>query len=166
MTRTDPAGALLWLSDLALPAGGVGLLLLGVTALPQALTLGWALLALAFCSWVAEADGLPVPRPGRAPIRTYGCWETPLAFTVRHAGRLLLLSREEDPASGGWSSQYTVREGAGRTGGDPCWEFPIARGWTVKGRTPAAHLRFEHHERVSYVTRGSLERALACTVAE
>lgn len=33
----------------------------------------------------------------------------------------------------------------------------------MRGRTPVAHLCFEHHERVSYVTRGSLERALALT---
>ena len=28
--------------------------------------------------------------------------------------------------------------------------------------TLVTNLRFEHHERVSYVTRGSLERSLAC----
>jgi len=33
--------------------------------------------------------------------------------------------------------------------------------WSLRGRVPAADLRFEHHERVSYVTRGSLERSLS-----
>jgi hypothetical protein len=163
MTRTLPAGVLLRVADHALPVVGVVLLLLGVTALPPALTLGWVLLALAFFTWVAEADGLAVPRPGRAPIRTCGCWETPLAFTVRHGGGLLLFSREEDPGGGGWSSEYTVRERAACAGVDPTWEIPVAAGseWSVRGRTPIAHLCFERHERVSYVTRGSLERALA-----
>jgi hypothetical protein len=163
MNRTAPV-ALLRLADHALPAAGAGLLLLGVTALPSALTPGWAALALAFFAWVAEADGLAVPRPGRVPIRTYGCWETPLAFTVRHRGRLLLFSREDDPAGGGWSSEYTVREGTAGAGVDPRWEMPApGSGWAVRGRTPVAGLRFEHHERVSYVTRGSLARALAFT---
>ena len=159
----DAEEVLLRLADHALPAAGVVLLLLGVTALPPALTPGWAVLALAFFAWVAEADGLAVPRPGRAPIRTYGCWETPLAFTVRHGGGQLLFSREEDPGGGGWSSEYTVRERAACAGVDPIWELPVApgSGWSVRGRTPVAHLRFERHERVSYVTRGSLGRALA-----
>jgi hypothetical protein len=162
MPRIDPEEVLLRIADHALPAMGVGLLLLGVTALPPALTPGWAFLALAFFAWVAEADGLAVPRPGRAPIRVYGCWETPLAFTVRHGGGQLLFSREEDPGGGGWSSEYTVRERAACAGVDPCWELPLgpASGWSVRGRTPVADLRFEHHERVCYVTRGSLERAL------
>jgi len=165
MARTDPARVLLWVADHTLPAAGLLLLLLGVTTLPLALTLGWAALGLAFIGWVAEADGLAVPRPGRAPIRTCGCWETPLAFTVRHKGAQLLFSREEDPEGGGWSNEYTVRERAACPGVDPRWELPVvpASGWSLCGRAPVAALRFEHHARVSYVTRGSLERALALT---
>jgi hypothetical protein len=165
MARTDPAWVFLRVADHALPAVGLLLLLLGVTTLPPALTLAWAVLALTFIGWVAEADGLAVPRPGRVPIRTCGCWETPLAFTVRHRGAQLLFSREEDPECGGWSNEYTVRERAACAGVDPRWELPIGpgSGWSEKGRTPVAHLRFEHHERVSYVTRASLERALART---
>ncbi len=37
----------------------------------------------------------------------------------------------------------------------------LTAGWVGRGRTPVAGLCFEHHERVSYVSRGSLERALA-----
>jgi hypothetical protein len=165
MAPTDPARVFLRVADYALPAVGLLLLLLGATALPPALTLGWAALALAFMGWVAEADGLAVPRPGRAAIRTCGCWETPLAFTVRHKGAQLLFSREEDPECGGWSNEYTVHERAACAGADPRWELPIApgSGWSVRGQSPVTHLRFEHHGRVSYVTRGSLERALART---
>ncbi len=153
----------LWLADHALAIAGLGLLLLGVTVLPSALPLGWAALVLAFFCWVAEADGVAVPRPGRAPIRTCGCWETPLAFTVRHRGAVWLFSREEDPLQGGWSDDYTVRQRPLHAGADPRWELPLlpGTGWSSRGQTPVAGLRFEHHERVSYVTRGSLERALA-----
>jgi hypothetical protein len=47
---------------------------------------------------------------------------------------------------------------------DPRWELPLAPGseWPQRGRTLVATLCFEQHGRVSYVTRGSLERALAC----
>jgi hypothetical protein len=33
--------------------------------------------------------------------------------------------------------------------------------WSLRGRVPVDDLRFEHHERVTYVTRGSLERSLS-----
>lgn len=111
--------------DHALPAVGLGLLLLGVTALPPALTLGWAVLALAFFAWVAEADGLAVPRPGRAPIRTYGCWETPLAFTVRHGvGSCSSAARKTPGVAGGRAS---TRSASGRP----------ALGWTRAGSFPS-----------------------------
>jgi hypothetical protein len=113
-----------WLADHGLAAGGLALLGVGATAWPLALPLGWTALGLAFFAWVAEADGIALPRPGRAAIRTCGCWETPLAFTVRHRGSVLLFVRDEDLDRGGWSDVYTVRE--------------------------------------SCVTRGSLERSLAC----
>jgi hypothetical protein len=34
-------------------------------------------------------------------------------------------------------------------------------GWSLRGRFPVDDLRFDHHERVVYVTRGSLERSLS-----
>jgi hypothetical protein len=94
MARFETGG--LWLADHAPAAAGLTLLLLGATVAPSALPLAWAALALAFFGWVAEADGLAVPRPGRVPIRAVGCWETPLAFTVRRGGSMLLFSREEN----------------------------------------------------------------------
>jgi hypothetical protein len=159
MVRNETALRLL---DFALPVLGLGLLLVGATAEPLALPLAWTALALAFFGWVAEADGLALPRPGRVPIRTYGCWDTPLAFSVCHGGRELLFSREEDE-HGAWANVYTVRDRPRVKGADVRFELPIAAtgGWTIRGRTPVAELRFEHHERVSYVTRGSLEKALA-----
>jgi hypothetical protein len=153
----------LWLADHMLAIVGLGLLLLGVTIQPSALPLAWGAIALAFFAWVAEADGLAVPRPGRTPIRTCGCWETPLAFTVRRGPSVLLFSREEDPVDGGWSNEYAIHERPDGRGTDPRWEIPVVPGgdWSLRGRAPVAALRFEHHERVSYVSRGSLERALA-----
>jgi hypothetical protein len=87
----------LWLADRALVAGGLALLAVGTAAWPPALSLGWAALGLAFFAWVAEADGLALPRPGRVAIRTCGCWETPLAFTVRRGDRVLLFAARRIP---------------------------------------------------------------------
>jgi hypothetical protein len=161
MAGIEGPGSGLWIVDHALPATGLALVVLGATAWAPAFSLGWTALALVFFGWVAEADGLALPRPGRAPIRTRGCWETPQAFTVRHRGTVLLFSRDE--TSGGWSDDYTVRESPFHAGVDPRWELPLlsGAGWTSRGRTPVAGLRFERHERVSYVSRRSLERALA-----
>jgi hypothetical protein len=149
------------LVDGALPFVGLGLLLVGAAAEPRVLPLAWTALGLAFVGWVAEADGLALPRPGRVPIRAYGCWETPLAFSATHAGRELLFSREEDE-HGAWASEYTVRERPRAQGATARLVLPVTLGgeWALKGRAPVAALRFEHHERVSYVTRASLERAL------
>ena len=158
MAGTD---ARLRLLNAALPLGGLVLLVIGATGVPVALVLAWTALALAFIGWVAEADGLAVPRPGRVPIRSYGCWETPLAFSVRHAGRELLFNREEDEL-GAWSSEYTVREQTSLGGAQVPFEPAAAPSgsWSLRGRAPVGALQFEHHERVSYVTRRSLERAL------
>ena len=160
-------GVGLWLADHVLPAAGLALLVLGSTAGPLVQALGWAALGLAFFAWVAEADGLALPRPGRVAIRTCGCWETPLAFTVRRRDRVLFFVREEDPERGGWSDMYAVRERPNDTAFEPCFELPLGprSEWSLRGRTPVAALRFEHHRRVSYVTRESLERSLACAAA-
>jgi len=149
------------LVDVALPALGLGLLLIGAAAEPRVLPLAWTALGLAFIGWVAEADGLALPRPGRVPIRPYGCWQTPLAFSACHAGRELLFSREEDE-HGAWASEYTVRERPRGRGAEASLVLPVtpAGEWALRGHAPVAALRFEHHERVSYVTRASLERAL------
>jgi hypothetical protein len=152
----------LWLADHALPLGGLALVALGATGLPTALALGWAALALAFFAWVAEAEGIAVPRPGRVAIRPLGCWQVPLAFTVRRGRRVLLFTREENADEGGWSDTYTVRQQEGSTALSPCWELPLGRcnEWALCGRAPVRALRFEHHERASYVDRRSLNRAL------
>jgi hypothetical protein len=152
---------LLRMGDAALPGVGVVLLLAGVTAWPWLVPLGWLALVLAFVSWVAETEGIALPRPGRLPIRAYGCWETPLAFSVRYEGLELLFSRDEDE-HGDWASQYTVRERPAMHGSDVRFELPVREtgAWSVRGQAPVTTLRFEHRERVSYVTQSSLERAL------
>jgi hypothetical protein len=157
-----------WLADHGLAVGGLALLVLGATLWPLALPLGWTALGLAFFAWVAEADGVAVPRPGRVAIRTCGCGDAPLAFTVRRGDRALLFVCE-DPERGGWPPPwplpdvYTVRDRPNGTDFDPCFELPLGPDteWSLRGRAPIATLRFEHYERVSYVTRSSLERSLA-----
>jgi len=158
-------GVRLRLVDGALPVLGLVLLVIGATGVKLALVFAWAALALSFLGWLAEANGLP--RPGRLPIRSYGCWETPLAFGVCHQGRELLFSREEDE-HGAWSSEYTVRERPRRSDAGEHFELPgvASGGWALRGRTPVDALRFEHLERASFVTRRSLERALSSAALE
>jgi hypothetical protein len=160
-------GVGLWVADRALVVAGLGLVGLGAWAWPLALPLGWMALGLAFFAWVAEADGIALPRPGRVAIRTRGCGETPLDFTVRHGKAVLLFTREEAPDHGGWLDTFAVYERRDGADVDPVWEIPFVREseWLPRGRTPVAALRFEHHERVSYVTRESLRRSLADVAA-
>ena len=154
-----------WLADHGLAMGGLALLAVGAATSWWAMSLGWAALAIAFFAWVAETDGLlALPRPGRVAIRTGGGFDIPLAFKVRRGERVLLFVREEDPERGVWSDVYTVRDRPkGTDGFEPCYNLPPATrsGWSLRGRVPVDDLRFEHHERRSYVTRGSLERSLS-----
>ena len=158
-----------WLADHGLAMGGLALLAVGAATSWWAMSLGWAALAIAFFAWVAEADGLlALPRLGRVAIRTSGL-EPPLSFSVRRGERVLFFVREEDPERGVWSDVYTVLDRPkGTDGFEPrattCYSLPpaaIPSGWSLRGRVPVDDLRFEHHERVAYVTRGSLERSLA-----
>jgi hypothetical protein len=95
---------------------------------------------------------------------------------------VLFFVREEAPGEG-WSSVYAVHDRPNGPGFEPCFELPVHQfgfpqpaneparyrfeyitpggEWALRGRVPAADLRFEHHERVSYVTRGSLDRSLS-----
>ena len=155
-------GLLIWTADRALAWGGLGLLVIGTTAFPWVLPLGWTAVTLAFFAWVAEWNGIALPRPGRIPIRTAGCWQTPMAFTVRHGKSVLLFARDTIGCRT-WSDEYTVREQPYVGVVDPRWELPLtaASEWSFRGRAPVGALHFEHHERVTYVGRRSLERALA-----
>ena len=154
-----------WLADHGLAMAGLALLAVGAATSWWAMSLSWAALAIAFFAWVAETEGLlALPRPGRVAIRTGGGFDIPLAFTVRRGERVLFFVREEDPERGGWSDVYTVRDRPkGTDGFEPCYNLPPATrsGWSLRGRVPVDDLRFEHHERVSYVTRESLERSLS-----
>ena len=157
-----------WLADHGLAMGGLVLLAVGAATSWWAMSLGWAALAIAFFAWVAEADGLlALPRLGRVAIRTGGL-EPPLAFKVRRGERVLFFVCEEDPERGGWSDVYTVLDQPkgtdGSDGFEPLYSLPPATppsGWSLRGRVPVDDLRFEHHERSTYVTRGSLERSLS-----
>lgn len=153
-----------WLADHGLAMGGLALLAVGAATSWWAMSLGWAALAISFFAWVAEADGFAVPRPGRVAIRTGGGVDIPFAFTVRRGERVLLFVREEDPERAGWSDGYTVRDRPkGTDGFEPRYAIlpPNCSGWSLRGRVPVDDLRFEHHERRTYVTRGSLERSLS-----
>ena len=153
--------------DHALVWAGFALVALGLAAWPPATLLGWMALSLAFFAWMTEWNGIALPRPGRVPIRYCCCWESPLAFTVRHRNRVWLFTREDD-AESGWSDAYTVRQ---KPNADPRWEHPLAPSWEIElapgndwslhGRVPVASLRFEHHERISYIACASLDRALS-----
>ena len=161
-------GMRLWLVDHGLAGSGLALLTMGATVWPLAVPLGWTALWLGFFAWVAETDGIAVPRPGRVAIRTGGHFDIPLAFTVRRGERVLLFVCEEDPERGGWSDVYTVLDQPkgtdGSDGFEPLYCLPPATppsGWSLRGRVPVDDLRFEHHERMVYVTRGSLERSLS-----
>ena len=152
-----------WLADHGLAMGGLALLAVGAATSWWAMSLGWAALAIAFFAWVAEADGFAVPRPGRVAIRRGG-FDIPLAFTFRRGERVLLFVCEEDPERGGWSDVYTVLDRPkGTDGFEPCYYLHTTTpsGWSLRGRVPVDDLRFEHHERGTYVTRGSLERSLS-----
>jgi hypothetical protein len=155
-----------WLADHGLALGGLALLAVGAATSWWAMSLGWAALAIAFFAWVAEADGLlALPRLGRVAIGGGG-FDIPLAFTVRRGERVLFFFCEEDLKRGGWSDVYTVLDRPkGTDGFEPyCYALPPAAtpsGWSLRGRVPVDDLRFEHHERGVYVTRGSLERSLS-----
>ncbi len=154
-----------WLADHGLAIGGLALLAVGAATSWWALSLGSAALAIAFFAWVAEADGfLAPPRLGRVVVRG-GYFDRPLAFSVRRGERVLLFFCEEDPERGVWSDVYTVcdRPKSADTF-EPRYALPpatIPNGWSLRGRVPVDDLRFEHHERFTYVTRGSLERSLS-----
>jgi len=153
-----------WLADHRLALGGLALLVLGAATSWWAMSLGSAALAIAFFAWVAETEGLAVPRPGRVLIRVCGCGESPLAFTVRRRDKVLFFVREDGPERGVWSDVYTVLDRPkGTDGFEPCYYLHTTppSGWSLRGRVPVDDLRFEHHERVLYVTRGSLERSLS-----
>ena len=140
-----------WLADHGLALGGLALLAVGAATSWWAMSLGCAALVIAFFAWVAEADGLAVPRPGRVAIRTGG-GEIPFAFKFRRGERVLFFVREEDPERGGWSDVYTVLDRPkGTDGFEPCYYLhtAIPSGWSLRGRVPVDDLRFEHHERFS-----------------
>jgi hypothetical protein len=153
-----------WLADHGLAIGGLALLAVGAATSWWAMSLGSAALAITFFAWVAEADGFAVPRLGRVVIRGGGL-DIPLAFSVQRAQRVLFFFCEWDSERGVWSDVYTVCDRPkGTDGFEPCSALPPATlpsGWSLRGRVPVDDLRFEHHERVTYVTRGSLERSLS-----
>jgi hypothetical protein len=155
----------LWLADHGLPLGGLVLLAVGGAATSWwAMSLGWAAVLIAFFAWVAQADGVALPRLGRVAIQRWSGLEPPLAFAVRRGERVLFFVREEDPERKGWSDIYTVRDRpTGTYGFEPGYTYPHATfvGWSLRGRVPVDDLRFENHERSTYVTRGSLDRSLS-----
>lgn len=156
-----------WLADHGLAMGGLVLLAVGAATSWWAMSLGWAALAIAFFAWVAEAEGLlALPRPGRVAIRTDFGFHIPFAFKVRRGERVLLFVCEEDPERGVWSDVYTVLDRPKGTDGFEPYRSALPpaatpSGWSLRGRVPVDDLRFEHHERGTYVTRGSLERSLS-----
>jgi len=154
-----------WLADHGLVLGGLALLAVGAATSWWAVSLGSAALAIAFFAWVAELDGLlALPRLGRVAIRKDFGFDIPFSFKVRRGERVLLFVRGWDPEREIWSDVFTVLDRPkGTDGFEPCYTLPppTLSGWSLRGRVPVDELRFECHERSTYVTRGSLERSLS-----
>ena len=129
----------------------------GVTVAPAALALAWTALGLALFGWVAEADGLPWRGRGGSRSAATAAGRAPLAFSVRHAGRRAALQPR-----GGLERRRLVERstrcasgrGAARRPRCELRRSPAAAG-RCAGARRSSELRFEHHERVSYVDRRS-----------
>jgi len=127
------------------------------------LTLAGAVVVAAFgLLHFAAANGFVLPRPGRVRITTQGCWETPLAFFVRHRGQGLLFYRACDRATGALTEDYCVIALPSE-----CDEATLLwRGFEppedsrLIGLVPARDLRFEHR-RGDYVDAASLAAAVS-----
>jgi len=156
MTRAVPSEVVFWVVDHT--AAVVGLLALGFSpGRPAWATVASVALGVALLQWIAETNGVHLPRPGRTRIVTYGCWEQPLVLAIRRRARTLLFFRQFDPA-GNLPDEYQVfalpvmSEAEVRSS----WgSQPLPEGHLL-GSVPAASLRFDHRNG-SYVLTSSLE---------
>lgn len=128
----------------------------------SALTLaGLLLVVVAGVIHFAAANGFVVPRPGRVRITAQGCWETPLAFFVRHRGQGVLFYRASDPVTGALRETYCVIALPSECDQDTLkWRgFEPPEDSRLMGVVPARDLRFEHRGG-DYVDAASLAAAI------
>ena len=111
---------------------------------------------------LAAANGFVVPRLGRVRITAQGCWETPLAFFVRHRGHGLLFYRAQDTASRALPERYCVIALPSECDQHTLrWRgFEPPEDSRLMGVVPVRDLRFEHRGG-DYVDAASLSAAVA-----
>lgn len=151
----------LWMMDHALVVAGAALLVAGLAGPPWLTPAGWGALGLALFAGMAESEGYAIPRPGRSPIISVGCWDVPIAFGVSRGGRHLLFTRGTASTDESWSEEYAVYElpslGEGQI--RTALAEPKAGAQALEVRVPMTVLHFEHHGQ-SYVYSASLGCAL------
>jgi hypothetical protein len=143
---------------------GAALLAVGLGGLPAMAMAGSVLLVLAGALQFASIHGYHVPRPGLVRATTYGCFELPLAFYVRHRGRGLLFHRGFDETTGELKDRYCVialpaecdEQSLRYTAFEPPEDSRLI------GVVAAGELRFEHR-RGAYLDAAWLSEALRRT---
>ena len=109
MTVLGPARKTLFQAADLLPwLLGATFVWLGLAGRPVLILAGIVVVGLTGLLHLAAANGFAVPRPGRVRIVVQGCWETPLAFFVRHRGHGFLFYRTFDAATGLFPESYCV----------------------------------------------------------
>ena len=110
---------------------------------------------------LAAAQGFAVPRPGRVRIVAQGCWETPLAFFVRHRGHGFLFYRTKGAATGVLPEGYCVIALPSECDAETLrWRgFEPPEDSRLLGLVSVGDLRFEHRGG-DYVDAASLSTAL------
>lgn len=134
---------------------------LGLPGRPLLLVVGTLVVGCAGLLHLASATGFAVPRPGRLRIVAQGCWETPLAFFVRHRGHGFLFHRNPDSASGPFPETYCVIALPSECDAETIrWRgFEPPGDSRLLGTVPTRDLRFDHR-RGDYVDAESLSVAL------
>lgn len=162
MTVLGPARKTLFQAADLLPwLVGVTFVGLGWVGRPALMLAGFAVVGFTGLLHLAAASGFAVPRPGRVRIVVQGCWETPLAFFVRHRGHGFLFYRTFDAATGLFPESYCVIALPSECDDETLrWRgFEPPKGSRLLGSVSAADLRFEHRGG-DYVDAASLATAL------
>src|SRR6266508_502347 len=108
MTNRPVRGAAARWVDVVPWLAGAALLWVGRGGFPAVAIVGSLLLTLEGVRRLASIHGYHVPRSGLLRATTYGCYEVPLAFFVRHHGQGLLFHRGFDDTTGELQDRYCV----------------------------------------------------------
>ena len=163
MTVLGPARKTLFQAADLLPwlLGGT-FLWLGFSGRPALTLAGSVVVLVTGVLHLAAAQGFAVPRPGRVRIVAQGCWETPLAFFVRHRGHRFLFYPAKGAATGMLPESYCVIALPTECDAETLrWRgFEPPEDSRFLGVVPMRDLRFEHRGG-HYVDAASLCAALA-----